>query len=67
MDLNKYFLKSALVPVIVQHAENGMVLMLGYANEEALGKTLETGTVWFFSRSRNKLWNKPMKNLRKSF
>ncbi len=32
--------------------------MLGYANEEALRKTMETGTAWFWSRSRRKLWNK---------
>ena len=32
--------------------------MLGYANEEALRLTMDTGTAWFFSRSRQKLWNK---------
>lgn len=32
--------------------------MLAYMNEESLRKTLETGTTWFFSRSRNELWNK---------
>lgn len=32
--------------------------MLGYANEEALTRTMQTGTAWFFSRSRQKLWNK---------
>lgn len=58
MDLEKYFKKSDLVPVIVQHVDTGEVLMLGYSNLEALRLTLETGTVWFFSRSRQKLWNK---------
>ena len=58
MDLKKYFVKSELVPVVVQHADTGDVLMLGYANEESLRLTLETGTVWFFSRSRQTLWNK---------
>lgn len=58
MDLKKLFVKDTLVPVIVQDADTRDVLMLGYANEEAVGKTLETGTVWFFSRSRQTLWNK---------
>jgi phosphoribosyl-AMP cyclohydrolase len=47
-----------LVPCIVQEWNTGEVLMLAYMNEESLGKTLETGTTWFFSRSRGKLWNK---------
>lgn len=58
MDLSKYFKKGELIPVIVQHVDTKKVLMLGYTNEEALKKTLETKTVWFYSRSRNKLWNK---------
>lgn len=58
MDLKKYFMKSELIPVIVQDVNTREVLMQGYSNEEALQKTLETGTVWFFSRSRQKLWNK---------
>jgi phosphoribosyl-AMP cyclohydrolase len=47
-----------LVPCIVQEWTNGQVLMLAYMNEESLRKTLETGYTWFFSRSRNELWNK---------
>lgn len=58
MDLKKFFVKSELIPVICQDERNGEVLMLGYANEEALKLTMETGTAWFFSRSRQKLWNK---------
>lgn len=58
MELSRFFKKSELIPVIVQHAETNAVLMLGYANLEALEKTLETKTAWFFSRSRQKLWNK---------
>ena len=58
MDLSKYFKKSDLIPVIVQHVDTKQVLMLGYTNEEALRNTFETKTVWFYSRSRNKLWNK---------
>jgi phosphoribosyl-AMP cyclohydrolase len=47
-----------LAPVVVQHADNGDVLMLGFSNREALAKTIETGYVTFFSRTRNKLWTK---------
>ncbi|MGC9017901.1 MAG: phosphoribosyl-AMP cyclohydrolase [Caldimicrobium sp.] len=47
-----------LIPVIIQDFESGKVLMLGFMNEEALKKTLETGKVCFYSRTRNKLWIK---------
>lgn len=47
-----------LVPAIIQDAQTGKVLMLGYMNEEALEKTLETKKVTFFSRSKNRLWTK---------
>ncbi|HTW73305.1 MAG TPA: bifunctional phosphoribosyl-AMP cyclohydrolase/phosphoribosyl-ATP diphosphatase HisIE [Steroidobacteraceae bacterium] len=47
-----------LLPVIVQHALSGAVLMLGYMNREALEATLERGRVVFFSRSRGRLWEK---------
>jgi phosphoribosyl-ATP pyrophosphohydrolase/phosphoribosyl-AMP cyclohydrolase len=49
---------SGLVPAIVQDAATGTVLMLAYMNRESLAKTLETGTTWFYSRSRQELWNK---------
>ena len=52
------FEKSPLIPAVVQNAETGKVLMLAYANREALQLTLETGTAWFWSRSRKELWNK---------
>lgn len=58
MDLKKYFKKSELIPAVIQDAENGEVLMLAYMNEESLSKTLETGYTWFWSRSRQELWNK---------
>ncbi len=58
MDVKKYFKKSGLIPAIVTDAENGEVLMLAYMNEESLQKTLETGYTWFWSRSRQELWNK---------
>ncbi|MEW6034608.1 MAG: phosphoribosyl-AMP cyclohydrolase [Chloroflexota bacterium] len=47
-----------LVPAIVQDAGNGEVLMLGYMNREALRRTLDSGQVWFYSRSRQELWHK---------
>jgi phosphoribosyl-ATP pyrophosphohydrolase/phosphoribosyl-AMP cyclohydrolase len=49
---------SGLVPAVVQHHESYATLMLAYMNEEALTKTLETGIVHFFSRSRQSLWKK---------
>lgn len=47
-----------LVPVVVQDAASGEVLMLGYMNAEALAATLATGGVTFYSRSRKRLWRK---------
>lgn len=47
-----------LVPAIIQDAQTKNVLMLGYMNQEALDKTLETKKVTFWSRSRNCLWTK---------
>lgn len=58
MGLDKYFVKSDLIPVIVQEHKTGEVLMLAYMNKESMQKTLETGYTWFYSRSRQKLWNK---------
>ncbi|MBY6016378.1 bifunctional phosphoribosyl-AMP cyclohydrolase/phosphoribosyl-ATP diphosphatase HisIE [Ferrimonas balearica] len=47
-----------LVPAVVQHYLTGRVLMVGYMNEAALAKTLETGQVTFYSRSKQRLWTK---------
>lgn len=47
-----------LVPAIVQDAANSGVLMLGFMNREAFERTLATGYVTFFSRTRNQLWTK---------
>lgn len=58
MDLSVYFQKGGLVPVVVQDAQTKDVLMLGYADEEALRRTLTTGRTWFYSRSRQRLWCK---------
>ena len=47
-----------LVPAVVQQADTGEVLMVAWMNEESLGLTIKTGTTWFWSRSRQELWNK---------
>ena len=47
-----------LIPAIIQDHKTGEVLMLAYMNEESLRLTKETGTTWFWSRSRQKYWNK---------
>jgi phosphoribosyl-ATP pyrophosphohydrolase/phosphoribosyl-AMP cyclohydrolase len=47
-----------LVPVVVQDASTKDVLMLAYADEEAVRRTIDTGTTWFWSRSRKEYWNK---------
>ena len=47
-----------LVPTVVQDEASGEVLMLAYANEEAIRRTIDTGTSWFWSRSREEYWNK---------
>jgi phosphoribosyl-ATP pyrophosphohydrolase/phosphoribosyl-AMP cyclohydrolase len=49
---------AGLVPVVVQDAGSAAVLMLGYMNREALQRTFETGLVTFYSRSRQRLWQK---------
>lgn len=54
----RLFQKNSLVPAVIQEAETGDVLMLAYMNRESFLKTLETGTTWFYSRSRKALWNK---------
>ena len=47
-----------LLPAIVQHADTGAVLMLGFMNREALGTTLKERRVTFYSRTRGRLWTK---------
>lgn len=58
IDVEKYFKKSDLIPAIIQEESSGEVLMLAYMNRESMQKTLETGYTWFWSRSRQELWNK---------
>ena len=50
--------KEGLVPVVVASAIGGEPIMLAYANKEAVMHTLGSGKAWFFSRSRNSLWEK---------
>lgn len=47
-----------LIPAIIQDADTGEVLMLGYMNGESLRLTQSSGDVWFYSRSRKELWHK---------
>ena len=47
-----------LIPAIVQDYKTNQVLMLAYMNGESLARTVETGYTWFWSRSRQELWNK---------
>ena len=49
---------NGLIPVIVQDARSRDVLMMAYANEEAVRLTVETGLAYYYSRSRKKLWKK---------
>lgn len=55
LDFNKL---NGLVPAIIQDARTKNVLMLGFMNEEAYDKTVKTGKVTFFSRTKNRLWTK---------
>lgn len=49
---------NGLLPAVIQDAENGTVLMLGYMDKAALLKTKKTGYVWFYSRTKERLWKK---------
>ncbi|MDY2636979.1 MAG: phosphoribosyl-AMP cyclohydrolase [Phascolarctobacterium sp.] len=52
------FDEHGLVPVVVQDAKTKEVVMLAYMNKDSLVMTLKTGYTWFWSRSRQELWNK---------
>jgi phosphoribosyl-ATP pyrophosphohydrolase/phosphoribosyl-AMP cyclohydrolase len=58
IDTLDFYKTGGLLPAVVQHAESGAVLMLGYMNKEALRETLTRDRVVFFSRSRQRLWQK---------
>ncbi len=57
-ELAPKFDADGLMPVVTTAAEDGVVLMLGYMNREALAKTIETGEAHYYSRSRQTLWHK---------
>jgi phosphoribosyl-AMP cyclohydrolase len=57
MDKIKYDDKG-LIPAVIQDADTKEVLMLGFMNKESLSRTMKSGEVWFFSRSRQELWHK---------
>ena len=52
------FNRDGLIPVIAQCVRSGTVLMMAWMNEEALKKTIDTNDMYYFSRSRQKLWQK---------
>jgi phosphoribosyl-AMP cyclohydrolase len=52
------FDERGLAPAIVQDSDTGEVLMLAWVDSEAVRRTLETRTTWFWSRSRGEYWNK---------
>lgn len=55
---NIKFDNNGLIPAIIQDCNSGEVLMLAYMNKESYKKSLDTGYTWFYSRSRQELWNK---------
>ena len=59
LDLTKIkFDEHGLVPAVVQDVKTKAVVMLAYMNQESLLLTIKTGYTWFWSRSRQELWNK---------
>lgn len=52
------FDEKGLLPAIIQDYQSGQVLMLAYMNKDSLARTLESGKTWFYSRSRQRLWQK---------
>ena len=59
MDISELkFDAQGLIPCVVQQYDTGEVLMVAWMNAESVRLTLETGTTWFWSRSRQELWNK---------
>lgn len=59
IDLSEvHFNEQGLIPAIAQEANSCEVLMMAWMNEESLKKTIETGRVWYYSRSRQELWEK---------
>lgn len=57
-DIINFSKSGGLVPVIIQDINDNEVLMLGYMNKDAYNKTLKTGKVHYWSRSKNRIWEK---------
>lgn len=57
-DVRLKFDAQGLIPCVVTDAESAAVLMVAWMSRESLALTFETGTTWFWSRSRQELWNK---------
>jgi phosphoribosyl-AMP cyclohydrolase len=57
-DTDLVFKDDGLLPAVIQDAGTGDVLMVGYMNAEAVRRTRESGRVWFYSRSRQSMWQK---------
>lgn len=53
-----HYKDDGLLPAVIQDAGTGRVLMVGYMNAEAVRRTRESGVVWFYSRSRQSMWQK---------
>ncbi len=58
LGVNLSFDERGLIPAIVQQHDTGEVLMMAWMNAQSLALTLETRSTWFWSRSRQELWNK---------
>lgn len=58
MKIPKGFDKSNLLPAVIQDYQTKNVRMVGYMNKDSFKRTLKTGHVWFWSRSRERLWQK---------
>ena len=58
MELNFNKLAGEILPAVIQDNTTDKVLMLGFMNQEAYDKTVSTGLVTFFSRTKNRLWTK---------
>ena len=65
-DLDLLFQKSELIPVVIQHVDTRAVLMVGFTNREAVERTLDTKTAWFWSRSRNQKSRRKRRNHRRN-
>jgi len=56
--VNIEFDEKGLIPAVIQDADTSEVLMLGFMNKESLRRTMESKEIWFYSRTRQKLWQK---------